>query len=141
LGYGVLLMIDKDIIEEKYFLLEFDHTFLAASLKEEALLFGVKYPELFLPDVILKFQSFKSDFNIDHPLDHLSGGENSILAVIFYSALARFKNKPLEFLLYNILESLSASNRKILKDILIDFKKHNISYYVWRDNDLVDIYA
>jgi len=134
-------MINKDIIEEKYFFLEFDHTFLATSLKEEALLFGVKYPELFLPDIILKFQIFKSDFNIDHPLDHLSGGENSILAVIFYSALARFKNKPLEFLLYNILESLSASNRIILKDILKEFRNYNISYYCWRNDELVDIYA
>ena len=126
-------------IEEEYFLLEFDHTFLAASLKEEALLFGVKYPELFLPDIILKFQIFKPDFNINHPLDHLSGGENSILAVIFYSALAFFKNKSPKFLLHNILESLSASNRFILKDILKEFRNYNISYYCWRNDELVAI--
>jgi len=132
-------MINKDVIEEEYFLLEFDHTFLAASLKEEALLFGVKLPDQFLPDIVQKFQIFKPDFEIDHPLDHLSGGENAILAVIFYSALARYKSKSLKFLLHNIMESLSTSNRDILKKILKEFMSHNLSYYIWQKDNPVEI--
>ena len=133
------MMCIKKKLEEEYFLLNFDHTFLAASLQEEALLFGVNCHAHLLQESVQKFQSFKPDFTLQHPLHHLSGGENAILAVIFYSALALHKHKSLNFLLHNILESLSPANRTALKAVLAEYQQHNISYNLLQNNIVVPI--
>jgi ABC-type iron transport system FetAB ATPase subunit len=132
-------MCNIEKLEDKYFLLNFDHTFLAASLQEEALLFGVNHHSQLLQESVQKFQAFKPDFTLLHPIDHLSGGENAILAVIFYSALALHKHKNLNFLLHNILESLSPANRTALKAILAEYQRQGISYNLLQNNEVVPV--
>ncbi|MCF7911073.1 MAG: hypothetical protein K9M99_00970 [Candidatus Cloacimonetes bacterium] len=132
-------MCKREKLEDKYFLLNFDHTFLAASLQEEALLFGADSHAPFLSNTVRQFQAFKPDFTLNHPLDHLSGGENAILAVIFYSALVLHKKKPLHFLLQNILESLSTSNRHALIILLTEYQQQAISYHLLSNNEVISI--
>ncbi len=126
-------------LEEKYFLLDFDHTFLASSLREEALLFGVTSQSQLLDPVVEYFRLFKPDFLVSYPIDNLSGGENAILAVIFYSAIAVYKKKTTHFLLHNIMESLSDSNRVNIKNILAEFRHQGICYSVLENNAQVAI--
>jgi hypothetical protein len=125
--------------KEKYLLIDFDHTFLASSLKEEALLFGVLQPESLLKQVTSLFLPFKADFFPTHSLDKLSGGENAILAVIFYTCLIIHKKKEIPLLLNNIFESLSPLNCQKLKKFLLQQKNRGIIAFQLIDENPVPI--
>jgi len=126
--------------DERYLLIDFDHTFLSSSLREEALLFGVNQYKKLVFEVSAKFKKFKEDFRKEQSLDELSGGENALLAVIFYTALAESKNKPVQFLFSNILESLSEKNRELLKEIMIDHQKNGQQFYILVENQIKRLY-
>ncbi len=134
------MIVNRAELEEKYFLLDFDHTFLAASLKEEALLFGITSQSQLLEPVVEYFRTFKPDFLASYPIDKLSGGENAILAVIFYASLAVHKNKSIHFLLHNIMESLSLTNRKHLNRLLSEFHQQGLKFSTLKNDLPVALY-
>jgi hypothetical protein len=115
--------------EDDYLVISFGHTFLASSLKEEAYLYSVSNPMPLVARVVELFRTIKPDYCSEQSLDMLSGGENALLAVIFYSSLVEYKHKSVQLLLHNIMESLSAANRRKLIKLTRQFTPHNIRYY------------
>ena len=133
-------MQDSEKQDERFLLIDFDHTFLSSTLREEALLFGVNQYKKLVYEVSVKFKKFKEDFSEEQSLDELSGGENALLAVIFYTSLAEHKNKSVQFLFSNILESLSEKNRELLKEILIDHQKNGQQFKILVENQIKSLY-
>lgn len=124
---------------EQYLLLGFDHTFLSTTLPEEALLFGIRQPEALVNEVKELFLPFKEDFAIGQSINKLSGGENAILCLIFYSCLAKYLHKPVKILLYNLMESLSQLNRTKLQKALKHYSTYGIRFYILKNNEVQEI--
>lgn len=101
---------------EQYLVLDFEHAFLADTIAEELILFDVSSKNEAERKIASLFANFKADFKPSQSVHTLSGGERAILVCILYAVVVNIKRVKVSFLLSNIMESLSKSNRtKLLK--------------------------
>ena len=102
---------------DRFLILDFDHLFVTASLREEIWLIQRRDDPVLLRRVLADADSFFPWK--DHgsgELQRLSGGQRVVLACLLMISLIREKGRlGTKILLKNVLESLSPKNQRLLK--------------------------
>lgn len=102
--------------DDEYLILEYEHLFIAATLREEVLLLQKKNDPELIEKVVTEAAAFKLlEVAADRNIDRYSGGQRAILACLLVITFIREQNKKgLKLLLNHVLESISTSNRQLL---------------------------
>lgn len=129
---------------DQYLILEFNHLFVASTIREEVWLLQRKNDVTLIDGIIQEATSFNLlEVDADRDLETYSGGQKAILGCLLTLALIRTRETGgIKLLLNNILDSISEENRVILMQI---FKKirnsHNIRLFTQKDEDLTEIFS
>jgi len=101
---------------DDFLILDFNHLFIATTLREEVWLLQQRDDTALIDEVVQRAAAFGiRDAGPDRDMDTYSGGEQAILACLLTMAAIRAKAlRGVNLLLYNVLESLSDDNRAAL---------------------------
>ena len=102
--------------DQEYLILEYEHLFIATTLREEVLLLQKKDDPELIEKVVTEAAGFKLlEVARDRNIDCYSGGQRAILAcLLMITVICRQNRKGLKLLLNHVLESISTSNRQLL---------------------------
>ena len=100
----------------EFLILDFNHLFVAATLREEIWLIKGQNEETLLATLLREASEFSiTAISGDRELESYSGGEKAILACLLVLAMIRSNDRyGAKVLLINILESLSEMNRSTM---------------------------
>ena len=101
---------------QEYLILDFNHLFVAATLREEVWLLRGQNDTAFIAGILDEATQFNmTAISADRNLESYSGGEQVILACLLVLAMMRSDAYlGTKVLLINILESLSEKNRLVM---------------------------
>lgn len=102
--------------DTEYLILSYEHLFISSTLREEILLLQNKKDNRLLAEIAAEARQFNLlEVAPDRYFEHYSGGQRAILACLLIITLLRWQNMHgIKILLNNVLESISAANRKLL---------------------------
>jgi hypothetical protein len=115
-----MAIYDLDGVLKKYgdsfLILEFNHLFIAASIREEVWLLQRRDDAALIQKVMYEAEEFNiREVNADKDFETYSGGQKAIIGCLLAMAVIRDKNiHGLKLLLNNILDSVSDDNRSKL---------------------------
>ena len=109
----------KSIIRQysgDYLIVEFEHLFISATLREEVWLLQSKNDRPLLDEVVAAAAAFHMlEVDPDRDLESYSAGQQAILACLLTIAVIRNRDRHnLKVLLNHVLESISPANRQLL---------------------------
>jgi hypothetical protein len=115
-----MAIYDLDGVLKKYgdgfLVLEFNHLFIASSIREEIWLLQRRDDAALIQKVMHEAEEFNiREVNADKDFETYSGGQKAIIGCLLTMAVIRDKNiHGLKLLLNNILDSVSDDNRSTL---------------------------
>ena len=136
------LNTDTRRYDKDYLIVDFDHLFIAATLREEIWLLQSRNDHELIDEIIRAASAFTMlEVAPDRNLDLYSTGQQAILACLLVMAVIRANNRHnLKLLLNHVLESISPANRRRL---LLEFDRlrasHGIRLFIGQQGDIKDM--
>jgi hypothetical protein len=145
-GWSCMAIADlKTIIQQydgEYLIVEFEHLFISATLREEVWLLQSKNDRQLMEEVVDAATGFHMlEVDPDRNLESYSAGQQAILACLLTIAVIRNRNRQgLKLLLNHVLESISPANQQLL---LSGFKalclSHRMRLFVTEEGKATEI--
>jgi len=112
--YDVKQLLDR--YDSGYLIVDFNHPFIASTLREEIWLLEHRDDLAMLEGIAQEAAAFQiAPVDEDRDIDTYSGGEKVILACLLMLAVIRARRvRGIKLLLSNVIDSLSENNREIL---------------------------
>ena len=125
-----------------YLVLEFNHLFIASSIREEVWLLQRRNDQALIDRISQEAAELDlNEVQADRDFDTYSGGQKAILGCLLIMALIRSREiSGLKLLLNNILDSISDDNRVKLFKLFQKIKKsHGIRFFTQKNNRLQEL--
>ena len=127
---------------DQFLILEFNHLFVASSIREEVWLLQRKNDPALIDHIIQQGAAFNLlEVDADRDFETYSGGQKAILVCLLALALIRARGiEGLKLLLSNILDSISDENRVTLMQLFEKMhSSHHIRLFTQKENQLQEI--
>jgi hypothetical protein len=127
---------------DEFLVLDYNHLFVADTIREEVWLLQHKDDDALLKVIMDAAKDFNiREANVDKDVDTYSGGQRAILACLVALAVIRAKNRRgTKLLLNNILNSISDDNREILCDKFAQgYADHDIRVFISTNGNTEEI--
>ena len=125
-----------------YLILEYNHLFIASSLREEVWLLQRKNDQALIDRITREAAELDlNEVRADRDFDTYSGGQKAILGCLLILALIRSREIcGLKLLLNNILDSISGENRVKLFELFQKIQKsHGVRFFTQKNNRLQEL--
>jgi hypothetical protein len=129
---------------DQFFILEFNHLFVASSIREEVWLLQRKNDLALIDRIIQQAAGFNLlEVDADRDFETYSGGQKAILGCLLTLELIRARGiEGLNVLLSNILDSISDDNRVKLMQLFEKIhSSHHIRLFAQKSNQLQEIFS
>ena len=127
---------------DDFLILEFNHLFISASIREEIWLLQRRADPALMEKIMQEAKEFSIyDVNADKDFETYSGGQKAILGCLLTLALIRSqKIHGLKLLLNNVMDSLSDDNRLKLLSKFEEMRiTHDIRLFSGKKNGIQEI--
>jgi hypothetical protein len=128
---------------DDYLILDFNHLFISASIREEIWLLQRKKDSALLANIMQEAREFNIyEVGADKDFETYSGGQKAILGCLITLAVIREqKVHGLKLLLNNILDSVSEKNRSALSGKFKQiYATHNLRLFTAEDGRIREIF-
>ncbi|MBT8331405.1 MAG: hypothetical protein KJP06_03655 [Deltaproteobacteria bacterium] len=125
-------------------ILEFNHLFVASSIREEVWLLQRKNDLALIDRILEKAAAFDLlEVDADRNFETYSGGQRAILGCLLALELIRVRGiEGLKLLLNNILDSISDDNRVRLMQLFENMRSsHHIRIFTQKENQLQEVFS
>lgn len=129
---------------DQFLILEFNHLFVASSIREEVWLLQRKNDLALIDRILEKAAAFDLlEVDADRDFETYSGGQRAILGCLLALELIRIRGiEGLKLLLNNILDSISDDNRVRLMQLFENMRSsHHIRLFTQKENQLQEVFS
>lgn len=129
---------------DQFLILEFNHLFIASSIREEVWLLQRKNDLALIDRILEQAAAFDLlEVDADRDFETYSGGQKAILGCILALELIRVRGiEGLKLLLNNILDSISDDNRIRLMQLFENMRSsHHIRLFTQKENQLQEVFS
>ena len=129
---------------DQFLILDFNHLFVASSIREEVWLLQRKNDSALIDRILQEAAAFNLlEVDADRDFETYSGGQKAILGCLLALELIRDRGiKGLKLLLNNILDSFSDENRmKLMHRFEQSHASHHIRLFTQVENQLQEVFA
>ena len=129
---------------DQFLILEFNHLFIASSIREEVWLLQRKNDSSLIDHIIQEAAAFDLlEVDADRDFETYSGGQKAILGCLLALELIRARGiEGLKLLLSNILDSISDENRIKLMQLFEQMRSsHHIRLFTQKENRLQEVFS
>ncbi len=129
---------------DQFLILEFNHLFVASSIREEVWLLQRKNDIALIDRILDQAAAFDLlEVDADRDFETYSGGQKAILGCLLALELIRVRGiEGLKLLLNNILDSISDDNRIRLMQLFENMRSsHHIRLFTQKENQLQEVFS
>lgn len=129
---------------DQFLILEFNHLFVASSIREEVWLLQRKNDLALIDRILEQAAAFDLlEVDADRDFETYSGGQKAILGCLLAIELIRVRGiEGLKLLLNNILDSISDDNRVKLMQLFENIRSsHHIRLFTQKENQLQEVFS
>ena len=129
---------------DQFLILEFNHLFVASSIREEVWLLQRKNDLALIDRILEQAAAFDLlEVDADRDFETYSGGQKAILGCLLALELIRVRGiEGLKLLLNNILDSISDDNRVRLMQLFENVRSsHHIRLFTHKENRLQEVFS
>ena len=129
---------------DQFLILEFNHLFVASSIREEVWLLQRKNDPALIDRIIQEAAAYNLlEVDADRDFETYSGGQKAILGCLLTLELIRARGiKGLKLLLSNILNSISDDNRvKLMRFFAKIHSSHHIRLFTQKGSELQELFS
>ena len=129
---------------DQFLILEFNHLFVASSIREEVWLLQRQNDSALIDRIIREAAAFNLlEVDADRDFETYSGGQKAILGCFLALELIRARGiEGLKLVLSNILNSISDDNRvKLIRLFEKIHSSHHIRVFTYKGNELQELFS